>query len=130
MWFPDAQASFDALKQALSSAQVLCTFNLSQQAILRTDARNLVVTEILTQQVNEGLQHQIAYESHTLTSAERNYPVHVLKLLVHALLVFKHYLLWQRRATARGVLFGLQPADGKPGDHVAQDEKASEQDVC
>ncbi len=37
----------------------------------------------------------MAYESRELTAAERNYPAHVLELLavVHALHVFKHYLL-------------------------------------
>ena len=50
---------------------------------------------ILTQPDDEGQQHPVAYESRKLTSAERNYPAHVLELLavVHALRVFRHYLL-------------------------------------
>ena len=37
----------------------------------------------------------MAYESRKLTAAERNYSAHVLELLavVHALRVFRHYLL-------------------------------------
>ena len=53
------------------------------------------VASILTQPDDEGRQHPVAYESRKLTVAERNYPAHVLELLavVHALRVFKHYLL-------------------------------------
>ena len=60
-----------------------------------TDASNIAVAAILTQQDNEGLQHSVVYESLKLIAAERNYPAHVLELLavVHALLTFQHYLL-------------------------------------
>ncbi len=62
---------------------------------MTTDASNIAIAAILTQQDNEGHQHPVAYESHKLTAAERNYPAHVLELLavVHALRVFRHYLL-------------------------------------
>ena len=47
----------------------------------------------------------MAYESSKLTAAERNYPAHVLELLavVHALRVFKHYLLGSGRRGRSGV---------------------------
>ena len=94
-WSPAAQASFDALKLALSSAPVLRTFDPGRRAVLTTDASGLAVAAILTQPDDEGRQHPVAYESRKLTVAERNYPAHVLELLavVHALRVFKHYLL-------------------------------------
>jgi hypothetical protein len=94
-WSPAAQASFDALKLALSSAPVLRTFDPSRRAVLTTDASGIAVAAILTQPDDEGRQHPVAYESRKLTAAERNYPAHVLELLavVHALRVFKHYLL-------------------------------------
>ena len=40
-------------------------------------------------------QHPVAYKSRKLTATERNYPAHILELLavVHALRIFKHYLL-------------------------------------
>ena len=40
-WSADAQASFDALKVALSSAPVLRTFDPSRLAVLTTDASGL-----------------------------------------------------------------------------------------
>jgi len=95
VWTPEAQASFDALKLALSSAPVLRTFDPARRAVLTTDASNVAVAAILTQPDDEGHQHPVAYESRKLTAAERNYPAHVLELLavVHALRAFRHYLL-------------------------------------
>ena len=94
-WTVEAQASFDALKLALSSAPVLRTFDPARRAVLTTDASNIAVAAILTQPDDEGRQHPVAYESRKLTAAERNYPAHVLELLavVHALRAFRHYLL-------------------------------------
>ena len=94
-WTAAAQTSFDALKLALSSAPVLRTFDSSRRAVLTTDASGIGVAAILTQPDDDGHQHPIAYESRKLTTTERVYPAHVLELLavVHALRVFKHYLL-------------------------------------
>ena len=95
VWSSEAQLSFDSLKKALSSAPVLRTFDPSRRSILTTDASGLAVAAILTQPDDLGYQHPIAYESRKLTAAERNYPAHILELLavVHALRVFRHYLL-------------------------------------
>jgi hypothetical protein len=94
VWTPEAQASFDALKRALSTSPVLRTFDPHRRAVLTTDASGVAVAAILTQPDDDGQQHQVAYESRKLTAAERNYPAHVLELLavVHALQVIKHYL--------------------------------------
>ena len=95
VWSPAAQASFDALKRALSTAPVLRTFDPQRRAVLTTDASGMAVAAILTQPDDDGHQHPVAYESRKLTVVERNYPAHVLELLavVHALRVFRHYLL-------------------------------------
>jgi hypothetical protein len=87
-----AQASFDALKPALSSAPVLRTFDPARRAVLTTDARNIAIAAILTRPDDDGRQHPVAYKSRKLTAAERNYPAHVLALLtvVHSLRVFRH----------------------------------------
>ena len=47
-WTPAAQASFDALKLALSTSPVLRTFDPSRRAVLTTDASGLAVAAILT----------------------------------------------------------------------------------
>jgi len=74
VWSPEAQESFEALKQALSSAPVLRTFDPRRRAVLTTDASGLAVAAILTQPDDAGHQHPVAYESRKLTAAERNYP--------------------------------------------------------
>ena len=53
-WTPAAQASFDALKLALSTSPVLRTFDPSRRAVLTTDASGLAVAAILTQPDDEG----------------------------------------------------------------------------
>jgi len=74
---------------------VLRTFDPQRRAVLTTDASGMAVAAILTQPDDDGHQHPVAYESRKLTVVERNYPAHVLELLavVHALRVFRHYLL-------------------------------------
>ena len=63
---------------------------------------------MLTQPDDEGLHHPVAFESRKLTSAEQAYPAHVLELLllavVHALRVFRHYLLGSGAPHPPGVL--------------------------
>ncbi len=80
--------------------------------MLTTDASNVAVTAIVTQPDDEGHQHPVAYESRKLTAAEQNYPAHVLELLavVHALRVFRHYLLggWAPRPAGCLSNFDLQ----------------------
>ena len=113
-WTPEAQASFEALKLALSSTPVLRTFDPGRRAVLTTDASGIAVAAILTQPDDEGRQHPIAYESRKLTATERNYPAHILELLavVHALRVFRHYLLRGGAPRPPGcwtLLVGLRP---------------------
>ncbi len=57
VWSPDAQASFNTLKRALSSALVLRTFDPSRRVVLTTDASSVAVATILSQQDDEGHQH-------------------------------------------------------------------------
>ena len=91
--------SFEALKQALSSAPVLRTFDPRRRAVLMTDASGLAVAAILTQPDDEGHQQPVAYESCKLIAAARYYPEHNLELLApslaagHALRILRHYLL-------------------------------------
>ena len=47
-WTAETRACFDALKLALSSAPVLCTFDPARRAVLITDASNIAITAILT----------------------------------------------------------------------------------
>ena len=83
------------MKQALSSAPVLRTFDPCRRAVLTTDASSLAVAAILTQPDDEGHQHPVAYENRKPTTAERNYPDHILR-------IFRHYLLGSGAPRAEG----------------------------
>ena len=94
-WGAAEQTSFDLLKQGLTTAPVLRTFDSSRRSVVTTDASEVAISAILTQPDDDGHHHPVAYESRKLTTAEQSYPAHVLELLavVHALRVFRHYLL-------------------------------------
>ena len=94
-WGVTEQQSFDLLKQCLTTAPVLCTFDSGRHSVVTTDASEVAISAALTQPDDDGYHHPVAYKSCKLTAAEQAYPLHVLKLLavVHALLVFHHYLL-------------------------------------
>ena len=94
-WTAEAQASFEALKTRLTTAPVLRTHDPQRRCQVVTDACGLAVSVILTQPDDEGVQHPIAYESRKLTVSERKYSAYAGEMLavVHALKVFRHYLL-------------------------------------
>ncbi len=54
VWTSEAQASFDTLKLALSTSQVLHTFDPGRRAVLTTDASSIAVAAILKQPDDEG----------------------------------------------------------------------------
>ena len=91
----DSQTSTACLDSGLSTVPILCTFDPAWRSVLTMDASGMAVAAILTQPDDAGHQHPIAYESSKLTATEHAYPAHTLELLavVHALRVFKHYLL-------------------------------------
>jgi hypothetical protein len=74
---------------------VLRTFDSRRRSVLTTDASAVAISAVLTQPDDDGVHHPVAYESRKLTLTEQAYPAHVLELLavVHALRVFRHYLL-------------------------------------
>ena len=94
-WTAEAQASFDTLKNRLTTAPVLRTHDPRRRCQLVTDASGLAVSAILTQPDDEGVQHPVAYESRKLTASERKYSPYAQEMLavVHAFKVFRHYLL-------------------------------------
>jgi hypothetical protein len=59
-WTPEAQASFDSLKLALSTPPVLSTFDPHRQEVLTTDASGVTIAMILTQPDDDGQQHPVA----------------------------------------------------------------------
>ena len=105
-WGPDAQRSFEELKRCMTTAPVLRTFDSQRRSVVTTDASEVAISAVLTQPDDAGQHHPVAYESRKLTMAEQAYPPHVLELLavVHALRVFRHYLLGSGAPRPPGVL--------------------------
>ncbi len=60
-----------------------------------TDTSEQAISAVLVQPEDNGIHQPKAFESCKLTTAEKAYPAHILVLLalIHALRVFRHYLL-------------------------------------
>jgi transposase InsO family protein len=93
-WGPAQEASFAALKQAIATAPMIHTPDLSRPFVVTTDASNFAVGAVLTQGVAPE-ERTIAFESRKLTPAEVKYPVHDKEMaaVVYALKKWRHYLL-------------------------------------
>ena len=94
-WGPEAQATFDALKECMTTPPVLRYPDYDVPFMLSTDASNVALGAILEQRDEEGRVHPVAYASRVLAPAERNYTVTEREGLavVFALKKFRHYLL-------------------------------------
>ena len=87
--------SFQTLKEKLTSAPVLFYPSFEKPFVLEIDASIAGLGAVLSPQSQEdGLLHPVAYASHYLTSAERNYSMTELEALavVWAITHFMPYL--------------------------------------
>ena len=71
-WEAKHNVAFCKIKQLLTESPVLTPFNPESNLILTTDASNVGIGAVMSQEMN-GEESVVAYASRTLTSAERNY---------------------------------------------------------
>ena len=93
-WGTAEQAALDKLKVALVAAPVLMHPDTDKPFFVVTDASNFAAGASLEQETADGSRRPVAFFSHRLIPAERNYPTHERELLaiVLALRVWRHFL--------------------------------------
>jgi len=96
-WSSITQKAFDTLKEKLTTAPVLLIPDPTKPFTLTTDASDIAIGAVLTQDCGKGEQ-PVAYESRKLSAAEQNYPTHEKELLaiIHALRLWRTYLEGQQ----------------------------------
>ena len=92
-WGEREDASFQAVKAAITRAPCLAIADPSKSYVVHTDASGYATGAVLMQDQGHGLQ-PIAFMSKKMNDAERNYPVHEQELLAikNALTTWSHYL--------------------------------------
>lgn len=93
-WTPEAQISFERIKQLLTSAPVLINPNFQKKFYVHCDASDVGIGAVLVQIDDEGNERPIAFMSRKLNSAQRNYSVTERECLaaVEAIKKFRCYL--------------------------------------
>ena len=94
-WDEQAQESFDALKQALAMAPVLCPLDYSHDYLIYVAASQETIGMVLFQEDEELCEHVIYYLSQKLIDVEILYS-HVEKLALatfHLVQRLRHYIL-------------------------------------
>ena len=93
-WDELVEASFAALKLALTSEPVSRLWTPGHPTEIHTDASNVGLGVVLLQQHNTGW-HLVAYWSKSLQRAKKNYTATKLEMLatVLALQTWRHYLI-------------------------------------
>ncbi len=92
VWNEICVQAFDNLKKQVSSASILCHFDLKWQAILKINASNYVKDEILFQYDDKKVLHSMTFYSKSMILAEINYHIYDKKLLV-IIWCFEHWWL-------------------------------------
>ncbi|BHF76419.1 hypothetical protein SprV_0501951700 [Sparganum proliferum] len=100
-WSDEYERSFEELKRRLISPPLLAFPNISESAppfILDTDASDVAIGAVLSQQQTDGLEHPLIFASQTLTKPERNYSTTRKELLAVVTFVkkFHHNLAGKR----------------------------------
>ena len=79
-WSSEQSKAFESLKNALTNAPVLRTFNSSLPTFVTTDASQYALGAVLEQEENKT-KRPVAFASRTLNNAEQNYAAHERELL-------------------------------------------------
>ena len=87
-------ASFNSIKQSITSAPILRHFDPADPVVVETDASDYALGAIISQTDSAGISRPVAFMSRSLSPAELNYAVHDKEFLaiVSAFKEWRHYL--------------------------------------
>ena len=93
-WGKPQQDAFDLLKDAMLSNPVLAHPDQTKPFLLETDASNVAIGAVLSQQQDDGRYRPVAFLSKSLSPAEKNYDTYNQELLaiIRALEEWRHLL--------------------------------------
>jgi hypothetical protein len=93
-WSEECQAAFNSLKEAITRAPVLAYPDFDLDFTLETDASVKGLGAVLMQRHSDQTLHPVAFASHSLSPAEKNYSITELETLAVVLAVqhFHAYL--------------------------------------
>jgi len=94
-WDDECQKSLDILKKKMVIALILVFLDWKKEFHIHVDASCTALGVVLTQPGEGDLNHPIAFLSHKLSKAERNYSTMEWEglAMVYTLQKFRHYLL-------------------------------------
>lgn len=81
VWTPECQGAFEKLKSLLTNAPVLCRYDPSRETRVETDASDEVIAGILSQKLDDGCWHPVAFYSSSMSASEKNYDIHDKEML-------------------------------------------------
>lgn len=93
-WTPEAQKAFDDIKTVLTTAPVLCSPDFNKSFYLMCDASDVGIGSVLFQ-LEDGLEHPVAYYSKKLNKCQKKYTTTEKEALAVLLSIdhFRYYLL-------------------------------------
>ncbi|KAF8694103.1 hypothetical protein RHS03_08243, partial [Rhizoctonia solani] len=89
IWLEEQKAAFDAIKAEICKEPVLAHPDESEPYILETDASGAAMGAVLSQRIEDGCLHPVAFMSASLSPAELNYDTHDKELLA-IICAFEH----------------------------------------
>ena len=90
-WSSACKSSFQALKDAFTSAPILRHFDPEKQCIVETDASDYVSAGILSQYDDDNVLHPVAFFSKKHSPAECNYEIYDKELMA----IIRSFEEWQ-----------------------------------
>jgi hypothetical protein len=93
-WGEKQQKAFDELKECFTSTPILVMPDSERKHKIEVDASDYATGGVLSQEMEDGLWHPVAYYSKSMNDVEHNYEIYDKELLVviRALEEWRHYI--------------------------------------